>query len=206
MKYLSNFFLPLLLAISVFANTAIAQEEAVVDNSLQGQFNQIKEQSESYKKYKVIDRVKLDNFWKNIQDTLSSRKTEISQNLTEIGGLEGKINTLNQTITQQEESLEASTFEKEHINVLGADFTKSGFISFSFIIILTLAVVLAFFVYKFQESNKVTVRKKNEYAKLDGDFEKFKKEALDKQMKLRRELQTEKNKLEELYQKVGSLK
>ena len=176
------------------------------DNSLSGQFTQLKENAESYKKYKVIDRVQLDGFWVAVQDSISGLKTQIVDSNAKIGELQAKIEELDKSITEKDGALAEGTFEKEHIKVIGIDIAKGTYIGINFSLIFILVAVLAFFIYKYNNSNKITAKSKHDFGKLDKEFENFKKEALEKQMKLRRELQTERNKVDELYQKVGSVK
>ena len=51
---------------------------------------------------------------------------------------------------------------------------------------------------RFKTSTVVSRKKIHEFNKLNAEYEEHKKEALEKQMKLRRELQTQINKLEEI--------
>lgn len=208
MKFTFPNFLLLVFTMFVLLAPTMAQNTspAPTDNSLSGQFDALKGGSESYKQYKVIDRNKLNTFWKAVQDSIVGLKQDISTSRAKINELQEKITNLDQSIANKDNSLAESTFEKEHIKVIGIDIAKGTYISINFTLIFLLVAVLCFFVYKYNNSNKVTVKTRQEFSKLDKSFEDFKRDSLDKQMKLRRELQTERNKIEELYQKVGTLK
>ena len=100
--------------------------------------------------------------------------------------------------------MEEASFEQEHINFIGINFGKKVYIIINLVIIFGLLGGLIFALSKMKLSNKIAIQKRKEFTKLDGEFQEYKKSSLDKQMKLRRELQTERNKIEELKLKVTS--
>jgi len=62
------------------------------------------------------------------------------------------------------------------------------------VIILALVLILLFFIYKFKNSNVLTKEARKNLAENEAEFEEYRKTALEKQQKLGRMLQDEKNK------------
>ena len=166
--------------------------------TLQEQFESLKENSENYKVYKVIKRAELNKFWDVVVDSVQNSKNEIKSQQQQISSQKSEITQLNSTINSQNEEVESLQYETAHIEVMGIDFSKEGYIIMNFTIILILLAGLALLYYKFKHDHKVAKSKVLAYQKLDAEFEDYKKSSLEKQMKLRRELQTERNRIDEI--------
>ena len=85
-----------------------------------------------------------------------------------------------------------------HIRVLGIEFDKGFFAGMVGIIILALALVIAGVVYSMKLIRKNLVENEDLMSTLTAEYEDYKRKAMDKQTKLSRELQNERNKLQEL--------
>lgn len=119
-----------------------------------------------------------------------------------------EISTKNKLIQSQKDSIAdikgiAQTFEADYrqtlsrthsINFLGIEFMKSTYNLIVWSIIGIILVLLIYFIYKFQNSNVVTTQAKSELADLEEEFASHKKKSLEREQKLRRQLQDEINK------------
>jgi len=72
--------------------------------------------------------------------------------------------------------------------------SKSGYNMLMWIIIAGLLALLVLFIYKFKNSNSVTKQAKNALAEIEEEFEEHRKVALEREQKVRRQLQDELNK------------
>lgn len=202
--------LKLTLIIGIFflgQSFVVAQEDAPTeDNSLNAQFNELKNKSNSYQEYKVIKVVSLNNFWKNVEDSLAAVHKEILAANNEIAAQNKKLDSLNQTLEAREEALEKSEYDIEHLQVLGIDVQKDSYVSFTWGVFFVLLLILAIAIAKYKSSNKVAVEKKTDYDELSQELNDYKQKAREKEIKLMRELQTERNTIEELNQKIATLR
>lgn len=180
--------------------------ETVPDPSLSAQFSELKDKSNTFQEYKVIKITNLNNFWKNVQDTLKAEKQEILEAHQEIALQKGELVKIKQAYQQKEKELQQSDYEIAHINVLGLDILKSNYIYFNWGVILILMTLLAVIFTKYNISNKVAQAKKSEYEAIDRELNDYKQKAREKELKIKRELQTEMNRVEELNQEVASLR
>lgn len=165
--------------------------------TLDEQFNTLKEEAGNYKQFKVVDEAALNNFWKTTMDSVKSLKNEKAALIGENSQKESNIRQLESTIDTKDNQIEALQGQTSSISVFGAVMEKSSFIFISFFTIGALLVVLLLLLYQYKDNNRVAKEKVKAYDKLNNDFEEYKRNALEKQMKLRRDLQTERNKLEE---------
>jgi len=166
--------------------------------TLTEQFSDMKNSAYSYKEYKNIKEATLNDFWKIVQDSLDTKEKKIVSAQSTIQAQEEKIDELNATIQEQKSTIDAKEFDTAHIEVLGMDMSKESYKLFNTVAIVFLLVLAGLLFYQFNHSKKFAVAKKRDYEKLSGEFEEYKRNALEKQMKLRRELQTERNKIDEI--------
>ncbi|MEJ2005033.1 MAG: hypothetical protein P8X57_08750 [Cyclobacteriaceae bacterium] len=166
--------------------------------TLDDQFQELKNNSYSYKEYKNIKLNELNSFWDVVQDSLKTKDNAYATAQGTIEAQNNKIEELNTTIDTQEAALEEGEFDAQHINVLGMDVGKESYKMVNTIVIIALLLILGVLFYQFKSSQKIAVAKKKDYDKLSEEFEEYKRNALEKQMKLRRELQTERNRIDEI--------
>jgi len=166
--------------------------------TLDDQFQELKKNSYSYKEYKNIKLNELNSFWDVVQDSLKVKDRAYATAQGTIDAQNNKIDELNTTISTQKASIDEREFDAKHINVLGMDMGKESYKMFNTIAIVALLLVLGVLFYQFKSSQKIAVAKKRDYDKLSEDFEEYKRNALEKQMKLRRELQTERNRIDDI--------
>ncbi|MEO1052482.1 MAG: hypothetical protein AAFX87_17755 [Bacteroidota bacterium] len=190
-----------IITISLFFSQAVqAQDETATSQPLSGQYKQLLEDTESFKDYKVIKKKQLNAFWSIVEDSLANYKRQIGETQQTVTAQKAEIDKQATEIDEKNTLLSQGDYEKKHIAVLGIDFTKSAYVVTSFIIYLVLAGGLAFIIISFLRSNKLTQQSKKEFSDLEKEYNGYKQKALDKQIKMGRELQTLNNKVEELKQ------
>ncbi len=178
-------------ALVLFALGAQAQ-------TLDEQFQDMKKKAYTYKEYKNVKEVDLNSFWNVVQDSLKTKDQAYATAQGTIKEQNQKINELNSTISTQKATIDEKEFDTQHISVLGMDMGKETYKLFNTVTIIALLFLLGVLFYQFKSSQKIAVSKKKDYDKLSEEFEEYKRNALEKQMKLRRELQTERNRIDDI--------
>lgn len=166
--------------------------------TLTQRFHKIKDNSQTFKDYKVIKQVTLEGFWNSVEDTLAKQRSIISSNTAEIKDFNRKMDLLKQEIEAREKAVAEIEFDSNHITVLGISFHKASFISIFFIALAGLGTLLAISFTRSQLLYRTVREKSADMLVLNSEFEEYKHRAVEKQMKLSRELQDERNKLAEL--------
>jgi peptidoglycan hydrolase CwlO-like protein len=205
MKYINlSVLLALLLFISftpTFGQDASTTEPSV-DQSLKSQFQEILDRSETYAEYKVIKRTDLRQYSKAVQDSLQTNRVEISTLKNTVDDQKSQISQLSKRITELENQLAESEELRESLSLLGLNIYKT---TYHLIVWLIIGVLLTFGIFaytSFIRSNIITSKSIKEYKALEVEFEDHKKKSYEKQLKIGRELQTERNKIEELKTKI----
>ncbi len=166
-----------------------------LDNgTIESQFDYLYRKSSTYQEYKVVKQTFYYKIKKNVLDSLKVLKNELAatkqmvttQN-TEIDELKGSLKTTNDNLTNV-------TKEKDSINLVGISLTKSSYNTILWSIIIGLVLFLLFFIYRFKNSNSVTKQANKSLAEIEEEFFAFKTISLEREQKVRRELQDEINK------------
>lgn len=190
-------FKHLLLALSLIFTTNFlsAQEENnEEDNTINSQFDEVIEGSNNYQDYKVVKRYKLTQIQKNTVNRIESLKEEIVTSNKTIEEQKLKIENLKAELNNTQNNLNQVTEEKDQISFFGIATDKGTYQTIMWVIVFALVLILVFFIYKYKQSNVLTKEAKKNLAENEAEFDEYRKKSLEKQQKLGRQLQDEKNK------------
>jgi len=197
-----NFFVVLfsLALVSVTAQETVATDPVLSldTGSIDNQFQYIYKKSGNYradgKRYEVIRVISLDKLRKNVLDSLSGYNSRISELKTTIAGNESTINSLNSKLTETTTSLEGVTEEKDSMSFLGMSVSKVSYNTILWSIIAGLLALMLLFMFKFKRSNILTQEAKSSLSELEEEYEDHRRRALEREQKINRQLQDERNK------------
>ena len=165
--------------------------------SLQEKYDEMLEKTETYEQYKVIPRTRLNAFWSETVDSLNDQATTINALRSEVATQQIEINSLKNEIAEIQVKLDESLRLNDSIYFIGIPFSKIGYHIMVWLIIAVLTTLGALSYLMFLRSNRITSKVKREYETLDKEFEEHKTNAREKQVKLKRDLQTAVNQLNE---------
>ncbi len=205
-----GFFIALLLSsASLFAQAAMQaytqaetqadmQAEQVADitapPTLSNQFESMVSGSGSYQEYKVIKKTSLAQFRKVLEDSLALVNQEDLRIRQELSNLEARMQDLEGQLSGARENISGLDQEKNQIRALGVNFSKSSFLTLVAVLLALLLASTAYFFSRFQSRNRVTAHYEKLHKETQDEFEQFKKRAIEREQKLKRELQDELNK------------
>ena len=192
-----------ILLICVFAFVGVSAQTASDalerDNqTLRERYLVMKNKSQNYQEYKVIKENILDGMWRIIQDSLNQKQVSIRQAHAEINNLNKELDQNKAALKGKEESMRDVSHASTHISVLGIDFDKGFFAGLIGVILIVLGLVIAVIYYTLKMMRKNLAEKIELMNSISAEYEDYKRRAMDKQTKLSRELQNERNKLQEL--------
>ena len=164
------------------------------NGTIESQFDYLYRKSSSYQEYKVVKKTFYQKIKGNVLDSMQALKKDLvdTKELVEVQGNE--IKSLKSDLLTTNDNLISVTKEKDDINFLGMPMTKASYNSLLWTIIFSLVALLLFFIFKFKSSNTITVQSKNLLNDTEKEFEAYKAKALEREQKVRRELQDELNK------------
>ena len=127
-------------------------------------------------------------------DSLGVLKTELidTKKIVETQNIEN--NKLKSDLKITNDNLTDVTKEKDSIKFIGIPMTKSSYNTLLWTIILGLVILLSFFIFRFKSSNSITKLAQTQLLDVENEYDQYKVTALEREQKVRRELQDELNK------------
>jgi len=196
---LSKYLLILIALLPIF-QTIHAQEEnltpeqALQQESIENQFNVVIKKSGRYQEYKVVKRVWIDKLKRNTIDSIKTLESKLNNSNQKITEQQTSISNLEASLAKTNGDLSTVTEEKDSMTFLGIPFTKGSYKTMMWTIVGALIALLAFFIFKFKNSNAVTVQAKKALSETEAEFEDHRRRALEREQKVMRKLQDEINK------------
>jgi hypothetical protein len=166
--------------------------------TLRDRFGIMKTKSQTYQNYKVIKESVLDGVWRIIQDSIRAKQQAVNQANLQIVSLKAEVKKVEDAMKQKDAAVQGVVHDSAHINVLGIDFTKGFFVGLIGVLLAVLIGTLAFVLARMKLLDKSIKEKSLTISLVSNEYDEYKKKAMEKQTKLSRELQDERNRLQEL--------
>jgi hypothetical protein len=170
-------------------------------HSLSERYYLMKTNSESYQDYRVIREYIMDAVWKYAMDSLTKKTNQLAETNAKIKSLEADVTRIQSNLQAKETSMNEVVFASTHINVIGKNFPKTSFLIICAVTVAALVALIFFLLTRMKLMQMFVAESKVVVASITHEFNDYKRTALDKEIKLSRELQTERNKLMELKTK-----
>jgi len=167
--------------------------------SLEVRYHAIKSESQTFVRndqiYKVVKENVLEAFWRSVKDSLHQRQRYVAKANTKIDTLTSQKNTFERLLTIQNASMQEVLFDSKHITILGIPFSKGVFIVFFSVLIGSLGFSLCAALTRVRYTNRMLKENMRIMESVSNEYKLFKKKSLERQAKLSRQLQDERNKL-----------
>lgn len=192
----------LFVILTSFGTTVNAQENPVVKEeklsldkgTLDSQFEFLMEESTNYQDMKVIKTDWLNKLRSHVQDSLNNLQKKLQGSQDLITNQDTEISQLKADLTQTQNSLQQTRNEKDNMYVFGLELSKDTYSAIMWIIIFALLVLLSIFVYKYKNSHVYTKQAEQSLAEVQDEYENYRRTALEREQKVRRQLVDEINK------------
>ena len=178
-----------------FAQEETTQDEQEKPNTIDQQFSDLINDSNNFQEYKVVKKFAINKLQENTKDSIANLKSQIDALQGQLATQKEEVNKLNSSLSSTQQTLDTTREEKDSINFLGIQMTKSGYKSLMWGIVAVLGLALLFFVYKFKGSNSQTQEANKKLNEVEFEYEEYRKKALEKEQKMGRLLQDERNKI-----------
>lgn len=200
MKSLAAIAVIFLISFSTSAQTDSDEKKLSLNSgSIDDQFEYVIKKSSGWRdergqQYKVI---KINWLYELRAHTIDSLKA-VHKNLLDtkaiVSSQDNEIADLKSSLLNTQTNLDKTNNEKNNMSLFGLQMSKVSYNMLMWSIIGALLALLIFFVYKFNNSNVVTKEAKLALAEMEEEFEEHRKVALEREQKVRRQLQDEINK------------
>ena len=193
MRLFITVFLLILKSNFIFSQ-AETTEPITESKTIEGQFYKMYRISSTYQAYKVIDKDAFIVLKNNVLDSIKKTKKALVELKNLLKNERETITYLNESINKTQLELENALSKKDTISFLGIPLSKLAYNLILWTIIIGLSGGLGFFIFKFFRSNVLTKQAQENLITVEEEFEAHRKKALEREQKLRRQLQDEINK------------
>ena len=198
-KYTLTLVFIFLLNLSFSQNATEQESLSLNSGTIDNQFEFLLKKSGNFKgtngqPYEAVKTGWLLTLRKHVRDSLVKIRKDLSQTQAVVTSQSDEISKLKTNLAATQDNLVSTNLEKDSMSLFGIPMSKSGYNSLMWSIIAALFVFLLFFIYKFKNSNTITKRAKQNLAEIEEEFEEHRKIALEREQKVRRQLQDEINK------------
>ena len=173
------------------SSNVIAQ---VPDTTLAKQYEEVVIKSGSYKVYKNIRKTKIEQLWKNVNDSLKQQQQLFLQSKAELEKSAQTISAMQAEI----DSFKAAESSMGKLSNIGTSIKDSSGSIFLWAALVLLAVALAYAIFRMRMAVKEASYRSGLYDQLFEELREHRSKANEREKKLARELQTERNKVAEL--------
>lgn len=196
-----NLFKTLLLSLfATFFINANAQNTDETDNlsldsgSIDSQFEYVFRKSGNFKgtkgqKYEAVKQVWLLKLKANVLDSLKTTNLELDKTQAVVTTQAKNIDDLNIELANTKSELTNTISEKDSMQLFGMQMSKPNYSMILWSFIGVLSALLLFFIYKYRNSNAITKQAKLSLAETEEEFEEHRRNALEREQKVRRQLQ-----------------
>ncbi len=191
----------LFLLLLFIATQTFAQEKAepavvkpVSKNSISGQFDELFRKSGSYQEYKVINKDKYNELKLVVLDTIQNLNKKMGGTSVVINRQKAEIDSLKVNLKKTNDSLIEVTKNIDDIDGFGVPMKKSNYNVLVYSLLGSLLALSLFFMLRYRQSNKLTEQAQKVLKDTEEEYDNYKRVAIEREQKVRRELQDEINK------------
>ena len=181
----------LALTVTLLSGQLLAQEtneNALQSGTIDEQFDYIYGASNNYQEYKVVRRSFLDRLKSNMLDSIQTMRGEVLELKKDVQTRQDSIRSIQNLLAQTESEKQEAIAAKDNFNFLGLGIQKGVYSTFMWVLVGALAAALALFSFKYFRSFSKIKKAEKDLADLQEEFEQHRKNTLERERKLKREL------------------
>lgn len=198
LKFLALTFIVVFSTNSIYAQTN-NETQTINEGSINDQFEYILRKSGNFKgtngqAYEAVSRRMFLALQAHTIDSLNTIQEKLDNTRSTVLTQQTEINTLKADLGTTQSTLDATNLEKNNMSLLGLQMSKASYNILMWSIIAGLLTLLLVFIFKFKSSNSITKAAKKSLSETEEEFEEHRRSALEREQKVRRQLQDEINK------------
>lgn len=176
------------------STTEVSQEEKQYPATIEGQFDELVDKSGNWEKFKLVKKESIYTFKKALLDSIKEQKSLLREKLDTISVQSSRIKELNLNIQNLQSELDKEKNRNDSIDFFGLTIEKGVYSIIVWGIIAVLAILLVVFISRYTSSNGITRGALKDLEDLQNEYEEYRTKAIEREQKVRRQLQDEINK------------
>jgi len=175
-------------------NIEAVTEKPINKTTVENQLNVIVSNSTEQNGVKMIRKADLETLHSDVITLLSRNENDLTASKEVIESKNAEIKDLLTQVDEANSKVAATDTANETFLFLGMSLSKALYHSVMWSMVFTLVIFAVFLTTRFKKANGITREAKEKLAEVEEEFESFKRNAIEREQKLRRQLQDEINK------------
>lgn len=194
LKHFGVFMLAFMLS-SFVANSQISEKgiTSLKEGTIQEKFQFIKDESNSYLDNKVVKLTFLNQLEAIVRDSLNEQREAIAALSAAQRESKDSVEAFKEKIALAENAISEAEKDRDSVSFLGAPMNKSTYSFLMWTLILILLGSVIYLIYSGKDDRNQVENIKKSQLQLQEEYDGFRKRALDREQKLKRELMDERN-------------
>ena len=181
-------------SILIFCFSAASIAQTSPESTIDEKFSELITNSNNFKGYKVVDTDQLTTLQQLTSKRIAELKEEIATSKEAAQLQKQQMAQVNAELESLQAQLQEVQAEKDAITFLGMPFDKASYKNIMWGIVGVLVLALVLFIVRFKKSHVHTQEARKNLAELEKEFDAYRAKSLEKEQRLGRLLQDEKNK------------
>jgi hypothetical protein len=169
-----------------------AETPVSTDKSLSGQYQYVMSKTYHYQQPMIAA------LWKNISDTLRQTRKTLKEAQDKLAAQTQSVNSLQNDVKTKDQTLNDANAKRDEMDLLGLALSKGTYNLVMWGLVIGMGIILAIVIMKTAGASREAKYRTKLFDEVSEEFQAYKVKANDKEKKLARELQTERNKVDEL--------
>ncbi|MCG2610106.1 hypothetical protein LZZ90_01140 [Flavobacterium sp. SM15] len=170
------------------------QEKPVSKTTVENQINYLLQTSKDYNDVKLVKKASLEELRADFLAFISKSENELGSLKSALEKKNSEFEQLKSEHHNAQSKLSEISKGGGEIALLGVNVSKDLYHAIMWSLVLTLVIAVGFLTRRFKKANEITQNSKGLLCDLEDEFETFKRNAIEREQKLRRQLQDEINK------------
>lgn len=180
----------------------IVKPKGPVDDTLLEGYKFMSKRGGRWKEYRMIKQSWLNQYWVSVEDSLQTAYSDAIEARKETAQAQQEVKEMQARLGEKDRLIDLG----DYIQLMGMDMPKYSVMYTAFTIVAILIVIVAVLLIRFQTNNQAVGIIKKDHDSIQSEFDEFRTRASEREMQVRRELVTERNKGEELQKELSSLR
>lgn len=172
-------------------NIEAVPEKPITKKAVESQMSRLLVNSADYNDVKLVKKAALEELHSDVVTLLSRNENDLSDARTIIEKKNSEIKKLQEEVAKANVQLVASDTTNETFAFFGMHLDKNLYHAIMWSLVLTLMITVAFTAVRFKKANAITKNSKAILTEVEDELETFKRNAIEREQKLRRQLQDE---------------
>jgi hypothetical protein len=188
-KYFAILLFTFFYTLSANAQAPAPAQNPTFSGTIEEQFDVLLKNSFPYENFKNV-RDNLPRFKKNTLDSLKALQEIIQEQKSTVESQRANIDSLRLALANTKEIIS----QRDNIDFLGMSIEKGTYNLVIWSVIILLTILLLFFIQRYKSNIQTAKESKNAADEIREEFEQHRKKAMEREQKLKRDLQDELNK------------